>query len=1126
VTQTDANKCPRCGHQNPPRAKFCVECAAPLARACAACRADLPPGAKFCPECAHPVGAAAPAAAPAPARYTPRHLAERILDSRAALEGERKQVSVLFADLKGSMELLADRDPEEARRLLDPVLDRMMEAVHHYDGTVNQVMGDGIMALFGAPLAHEDHAVRACYAALRMQDAIRRYTEELRRTQGIEVLIRIGLNSGEVVVRSIGSDLRMDYTAVGQTTHLAARMEQLAAPGTIRLTGETLALAEGYVAVRPLGPIPVKGLAAPVEVYELTGASAVRTRLQAASGRGLTRFVGRDAEMGELTRAADEARRGRGQVVAVVGEPGVGKSRLFYEFTRSHHARGWLVLESGSVSYGKATPYLPLTDLLRAYFRIERSDDVRAVQAKVTGNVLTLDEALKDAIPAALWLLDALPEDGAFLNLDPGERRRRTLAAVKGLLLRESRVRPLALVFEDLHWIDSETQEFLDSLVDSLPAAPILLAVNYRPEYRHGWGSRTYYRQLRIDPLPPESADDLLEALLGDDPSVAALKPLLIARTEGNPLFLEESVRALVETGALAGTRGAYRFVKTPEAVTVPATVQAILAARIDRLAPEDKRLLQAAAVVGKDVPFALVLAIADLDEDGLRRGLGRLQAAEFLYEARLFPELEYTFKHALTHEVAYGSLLSDRRQALHAALVGAIERIHADRVEEHAERLAHHAVRGHLPERAVQYLQQAGERAVARSANPEAVALFEQALAALAELADTVETQGRRADVLLALGAILTGIKGAGSPDVEGAHRRARELAERLDDPVRLYRALWGLWYVNYGRGQYAAALELGEQLLAIAQRDRDTGRLLEAHHALWPTLCAMGDLLAALPHLEQGIALYDPAQHASQAPLYGDHDAGACARYHLARTQWFLGYPDRAAAVIRDAIGLAETLGHQMTLTITHSAAAFVYYQRGDWRAACASAERSQATARAHGFAAWINDGLAVQTCIAVREGAQRELGEIYDRLVAATTSSTAWRAVLNMILMAEAALALGDVERGLRALDAIPERHRDAIGATEIRRLHAEAMWLHGRPAEAERHFRDALAIARRRAERGLELRAATGLARLLAADGRRAEARRGLGDVYAWFTEGLDTVDLRAARALLDELGAPA
>jgi class 3 adenylate cyclase len=468
------------------------------------------------------------------------------------------------------MELLADRDPEEARKLLDPVLEHMMEAVHHYEGTVNQVMGDGIMALFGAPVAHEDHAVRACYAALRMQESVRRYSETVRRAHGIEVQIRVGLNSGDVVVRSIGSDLRMDYTAVGQTTHLAARMEQLATSGTVRLTAETLRLAEGFVQVRPLGPIPVKGVAEPVEAFELTGAASGRTRLQAARARGFTQFVGRDSEMEQLRRAAEQAGRGRGQVVAVVGDPGVGKSRLFFEFIHSHRTQSWLVLESSSASYGKATPFLPVADLLRRYFRIDDRDDTRGVRAKVMGTVLTLDPTLEDAVPAVMWLLDALGGEDAFLALDPGQRRQRALDGVKRLLLRESRVQPLLLVFEDLHWIDTETQTVLDSLVDSLPTAPVLLAVNYRPEYRHGWGSRTYYRQLRIDPLPPESADELLNTLLGDDSSVRPLTPLLIERTEGNPFFLEESVRTLVETQALAGVPGAYRLARPVETIQVP----------------------------------------------------------------------------------------------------------------------------------------------------------------------------------------------------------------------------------------------------------------------------------------------------------------------------------------------------------------------------------------------------------------------------------------------------------------------------------------------------------------------------------------------------------------------------
>ena len=623
---------------------------------------------------AAPVPTPPPATAPAPLAYTPPYLVEKILTTRSAMEGERKQVTVLFADLKGSTELIRDLDPEAAQQLLDPALQRMMDAVHRFEGTVNQVLGDGIMALFGAPIAHEDHALRACYAALAMQAELRRYAEEVRRTQGLEVQLRVGLNSGDVVVRTIGNDLHMDYSAVGQTTHLAARMEQLATPGTIRLPAATLRLVEGLVRVTALGPMPVKGLTEPVEVFELLGATPVRRRLQAAVARGLTRFVGRDQELAALTQALAQAGQGQGQLVALLGEAGVGKSRLVYEFVHSHATQGWRVLESASVSYGRATPYFPVIDLLKRYAHIDDADDARTIRAKVTGQVLTLDETLQDTLPALLALLDALPDDSPFRQLDPPQRRQRTLTALKRVLLRESQVQPLLLVFEDLHWIDTETQALLDSLVESLPTAQILLLVNYRPEYQHGWGSKTYYTQLRLDPLPPASAAEVLQALLGDDPSLAPLTPLLIARTAGNPFFLEESVRTLVETGGLVGETGAYRLAQPLQSIQVPATVQAVLAARIDRLPPEAKRLLQTAAVIGTEVSCPLLAAIADLPDTELHRHLAHLQAAEFLYETRLFPELEYTFKHALTHEVAYGSLLHERRRALHARIVEALE--------------------------------------------------------------------------------------------------------------------------------------------------------------------------------------------------------------------------------------------------------------------------------------------------------------------------------------------------------------------------------------------------------------------------------------------------------------------
>ena len=568
--------------------------------------------------------------------------------------------------------------------------------------------------------------------------------------------MRVGLNSGEVVVRAIGNDLHMDYSAVGETTVLAARMEQTATPGSIRLTPATLRLVEGLVQVNALGPVPVKGLVEPVEVFELIGASGVRRRLQAAAARGLTRFVGRDQELVVMQQALEQASAGHGQVVALVGEAGVGKSRLVYECVHSHRTQGWLVLESASVSYGKATPYFPVIDLLRRYGHVDDGDDLRTMRAKVTGQVLTLDAALQDTVPALLALLDALPDDSPFLQLDPPQRRQRTLAALKRVLLRESQVQPLLLVFEDLHWIDTETQALLDSLVESLPTARLLLLVNYRPEYQHGWGSKTYYTQLRLDPLPPVSADAFLHALLGDDPSLAPLKQLLIERTGGNPFFLEESVRTLVETGVLVGEPGAYRLVQALPTIQVPATVHAVLAARIDRLPPEEKHLLQTAAVIGTEVPLPLLQAIAELPEAALHRGLAHLQAAEFLYETRLFPEHAYTFKHALTHEVAYGSLLQERRRVLHARIVEALERLAPDRLAEQVEHLAHHALRGEVWDKALAYCRQAGEKAMARSAYREAVGYFEQALGALAHLPETARhaRAGHRSPARPALGA------------------------------------------------------------------------------------------------------------------------------------------------------------------------------------------------------------------------------------------------------------------------------------------------------------------------------------------------------------------------------------
>jgi class 3 adenylate cyclase/tetratricopeptide (TPR) repeat protein len=1065
-------KCPRCRHDNAPGGKFCVECGAQLT--------PVAPSDRFS----------------APERYTPTHLAEKILTSKAALEGERKQVTVLFADMKGSMEFVADRDPEEARNLLDPVLERMMEAVHHYEGTVNQVMGDGIMALFGAPLAHEDHAVRACYAALRMQDQVKRYAEEVRRAHGVNVQIRVGLNSGEVVVRAIGSDLHMDYTAVGQTTHLANRMEQFASPGSVLLTPSTLALLEGFVSVTPLGPVPVKGLAGAVEVYEVTGAGPARTRLQATARRGLTRFVGRDAELRELHRAQQLAAEGQGQVVAVVGEAGVGKSRLVYELTHSHRLQGWRVLESASVAYGTATSYLPVIDLLRSYFRIEDRDDLREIREKVAGKLLTLDEALKPALPAILALLDVPVEDAAWPTLAPDERRRRTHEAVKHLLLREARVQPLLVIVEDLHWVDGETQAVLDGLVESLGAARLMLLVNYRPAYRHAWGGKPGYRQVRLETLPADRTGELLEALLGADPALGPLKQLLVKR--GNPFFLEETVQTLVETKVLAGERSRYRLTRPVQSIQVPRTVQVMLAARIDRLAPEDKRLLQTASAVGKDVPFALLRAIADLPEEALRRGLARVQGAEFLYETRLDPDPEYTFKHALTHEVAYGSLLQERRRDLHGRILDAIETLHRARLGEQIERLAHHAFCAESWERALGYLRQAGARAFARASHLEAAGYFERALAALKRLPESRERIEQAIDILfdlqlslLPLGKLERGLDFL---------REAEALVGPLDDARRSGQLAIYLTGQRYLMGDLARALETGERALSIAGRLNDLRLTVSANAYLGQVYHARGEYRRAAELFRRNVRTLVGALVTERfgLPQLPSVHSRTCLVWSLAE----LGEFAEGIACGEEGIRIAESVDQPFSLTVAYAGLGMLYLRRGDLPRAIPPLERGVARSRSGNAPLWFP---RIASDLGLAYALSGRLEEGVPLLEQAVEQATSMRLIVTHALLV-AALAEGRLlagrdkeatELARRALDLAREHAEPGHEARALRLLGDLALRRDPPDADGARAcYLQALALAERLAMRPLLAQSHLGLGRAYRAAGQRGPAREHL------------------------------
>ncbi len=973
------------------------------------------------------------------------------------------------------------------------------EKVRTFGGRIEETSPTGVIAVFGLEPV-DNAASHAALAALAIQNAASR-----ARTAGSEGGVVCAIHCADHLVAHHDAAPVIGVDGKDATWSILERMIAAGASGAI-------------VVSNPVAPFLVRRFALERVRRRDVDVWLVLCVEKPAAGWNAIRLVGRSSELDALRRAASQAEQRHGQVVGVVGEAGVGKSRLVHEAVQP--LEDWLVLSSAGAPFMKDTPFFPVVELLKSLYRIEEIDTASEVGQRVT-RALPRD-ADRSILTPILDLLRVLPPDDAFRNVDAGQRRKRTHDALRQLFLAASMAQPLCLIVEDLHWIDSETQQALDNLVNSITGSRVLLLVNYRPEYQHSWGSKTCYSQVRLDALPVESAGELLDVLLGPDIGLAPLKQLLVKR--GNPFFLEETVRMLVETNALAGERGQYRLTHPIQAIEVPPTVHAMLAARIDRLSPEDRHLLQLASVIGKDVPLRLLEAIADLPGEALRRGLERLQAAEFVYEARVFPELEYTFKHALTHDVAFGSLLDDRRRALHAALVGAIERIYADRLDEHLEELAHHARRGDLRGEAVKYLRKAGERAAARSAHREAIAFFEQTRAVLGELPETPDTLAATVDIRIAHANALLAAKGVGSPEVDTPVQHAHALASRLGDRARLFNALWGLWFVHYGRGLYREALEIAGRLLAVAEAEGNPDLLLQAHHSLWATLGSTGEAARALPHCERGLALYDPSRHASHAFAYGGHDPGACCGTHLARAEWSLGYPERAAAAIRDAVAVTQRLAHPLSMILTKSARAFLEYQNGEYDAARETAERMVALATAHDLAAWGDDGLVILACVQARQhGDYRSVHELGEQLP--THPGPVFRKVINLILMAELLSDAGDVERGLATLEAIPAEYRDTILGSETRRIRGHLLLRRDAREDSERQFRQAIDMARHRSQRMLELRATMSLARLWQQTGRQSEAGRQLREIYGWFTEGFDTPDLRAAKVLLDELSDP-
>ena len=1139
-------RCAKCGAENPEELKFCEQCAAPFKRLCAQCGFENSPAARFCGECAAPLksspGAASPLRPIARAQL-PESISQSTADHASAeLDGERKTVTALFADIKGSTELQQDLDPEQARAIIDPALKIMIDASRRYDGYV-QNTGDGIFAIFGAPVAHEDHPQRALHAALRMQQEIRRYGDRLLEAGGVPIEIRVGVNTGEVVMRPLKTgDSHVEYAPIGHTTNLASRMQALARTGSVVVSEATRKLVEGYFQLKSIGPTKVKGVSEPVQVYEVTGLGPLRTRLQRSASRGLSKFVGRDAEMEAMKRALELARAGRGQILAAVGDAGVGKSRLFFEF-KARSRSSCLVLETFSVSHGKASAYQPVIELLKNYFEIEDADDDRRRREKVGGKVLMLDRSLEDTLSNFFSLLgiaestarqaEAVPP---MMAVNRQSQSLRTLDAVKRLLLRESLTQPVIIEFEDLQWVDAETQELLNRLADSIASARLLMLVNYRPDYAHQWHGKTYYTQLRLDPLGKESAEEMLTALLGEGRDLLRVKRLIIDRTEGNPFFMEEVKEALFDQGVLT-RNGAVKLAKPINEVRLPPTVQDVLASRIDRLPRQEKELLQTLAVIGREFPLGLVREVAGYPigrrdvgshadvtdnaltagEETLERMLGHLQLAEFIYEQPAVSDVEYTFKHALTQEVAYGSMLSDRRSELHRRVAAAIESLYGERLEDHYVELAHNYSRAGECAKAVQYLSLAGERALAQSAHAEAVAHLTTGLDLLKTLPQGVARDREEMRMQLALGVASNVVNGTSSNETEAAFSRAYELCRRGGESPDLVRASAGLVMAHLFRGAVHKARNASQEILEVADRIQDPSTVATAHFIRGFVLSFLPELSQARERLEQAVAMFESVPELSglrprlMAPAY------------LGRVLWLLGFPDQALKRTRDAevAGQRSTDPHMKGIGLALTQDVHVWcgdldvvreHTQALLDAPWATEQNPGFLTRTHIFRAWL----------IAREGKPQGIALLRDAIAKRAAFRSALYSPMYGSLLAEACASLGRIDEALTVLDeslpmAETEQH---YYEAELHRLRGEVMLMRTDADRkgAERCFRKAIDIARSQSAKSWELRATTSLSRLLAKQGKRDEARTILADIYNWFTEGFNTADLKDAKAL--------
>jgi predicted ATPase/class 3 adenylate cyclase len=1046
---------------------------------------------------------------------------------RGVPEAERRQLTVLFCDLVDSTALAGRLDPEDYREVVRAYQASCVEVVRRFDGHIAQYLGDGLLVYFGYPVAHEDDALRAVRAGLAMIEAIGPLNARLEREHGVRLAVRLGVHTGLVVVGEMGAGARHESLALGETPNLAARLQGLAAPDTMVMSATTFRLVQGLFECRELGPQTLKGVATPVRVYQVVRESGAQSRLEVAGPTGLTPLVGREQEVGLLLERWAQVKEGLGQVVWLSGEAGIGKSRLVQVLKEHVANEPHLRWECRCSLYYQNSAFYPLVDLFQRALRLTSEDAPEDKLRKLEETLAPYPVSLLEVVPFLAVLLSLpLPDRYPSLSLSTQRQKQKTMEAVLAVLQALAARQPVLFIVEDLHWGDPSTLELLSLLIDQGPTARILTLLVFRPEFRPPWGFRAHVTPLTLARLPQHQTEVMVERVAGSMELPAEVRRQLVVKTDGVPLFVEELTKMVLESGWLQEREGRYELTGPLPALAIPATLQDSLMARLDRLGTA-KEVAQWGATLGRAFPYELLQAVMPWDAATLQHALARLAEAELLYQQGLPPAATYLFKHALIQEVAYQSLLRSRRQQAHQRIAQVLEAQFPDAAQTQPELLAHHYTEAGLKAQALPYWQRAGQRAIERSAYLEARVHLTKGLEVLKTVPDTPERTQQELDLQTMLGSVLIATQGGASPEVERVYARARELCRQVGDTRQLFPTLRGLHRFYLGRGQMEAARELGAQLLSLAQRVQDPALLVQAHLELGSTLYALGEVVSARAHLEQGMALYHPRQ--SHSLTFRDMaDPGVVCRGYAAWTLWVLGYPDQACKRSHEALSLAEELSHPVSLAAALYFAAVLHHFRREGPAAQERAAMMVALAREQGFMQPLSAGTILGGWALALQGRGEEgIAQMRQGLAArrALGSERTWLFFLAML--ADAYQTLGQAEAGLHVLaEALGEAHTTVARyyEAELYRLKGELLLVrsHERHREAETCFRQALEVARRQQAKSLELRAAMSLSRLWRRQDKREEARQLLAEVYGWFTEGFDTADLREAKALLEEL----